>query len=101
MRWLKIFLYFSIALKTTLSMPDHNDEDKSIDDAKNEKLDGADCRKPKPGNTFELIEECNIENPAEREQVQMVVLQERDFEDLPGRFCRMTRSAITEECWRG
>ena len=82
-------------------MSAENDEDESIIDAKNEKLYGADCRKPKPGNTFEFIEDCIIEDPAEHEQTQMVILQDRDFEDVPGLFCRMTRNAITEECWEG
>ena len=101
MRWFTILLYLSMALQTTLSMHADDDEDESIDDAKNEKLDGADCRNPKPGPTFEFIEDCIIEDTEDHEQVEIVVLQERDFEDVPGLSCRMYRSAITEECWQG
>ena len=101
MRWLTILYYLSIAPPTPLGIDVGNEEDETIDDAKNEKLKGADCRKPKPGKTFQLIEECVIEDAAEHTNVTMVVLQERDFLDVPGFYCRMYRSAITEECWRG
>lgn len=99
MRWLLILLHLSMALQTTLQAAD--DKEESFHDAKNEKLVGADCRRPKLGDTYEFVEDCIIEDDDEHEKVQMVVLQEREYEDVPALTCKMYRSAITEECWEG
>ena len=88
-----------MALQITLQAADVEDE--SFHDVKKEKLEGADCRKPKLGDSFEFVEDCIIKDDEEHEKVQMVVLQERDYEDVPALTCKMYRSAIIQECWEG
>ena len=69
-----------------------------------EEFDGALCDKPIPGDKFELPEDCDHPTDVKNEkpmEEDVTILKHREYEDVTVKGCKIFKSEVITECWKG
>ena len=69
-----------------------------------EEFEGALCDKPIPGDKFELPEDCDHTTDVKKEipmEEDVTILKEREYEDVTVKGCKIFKSEVITECWKG
>ena len=73
-------------------------------DLEDEKLYAADCKNPTPGPKYEIPVDCkgaDDDVPGPNPQLDMTILEKRPYEQKVLKTCKVLKSVINYECWKG
>ena len=73
-------------------------------DLQDEKLRAADCKNPSPGPKFEIPIDCNgadVDVPGPNPELDLTILENRPYEQKVLKTCKVMKSVIDYECWKG
>ena len=73
-------------------------------DLEDEKLYAADCKNPTPGPKYEIPVDCkgaDADVPGPNPQLDFTVLEKRNYEQKVLKTCKVVKSVLDYECWKG
>ena len=73
-------------------------------DLEDEKLYAADCKNPTPGPKYEIPVDCkgaDADVPGPNPQLDFTVLEKRNYEQKVIKTCKVVKSVLDYECWKG